>query len=295
MCFLAGGDRAGAMTEVQARMLMDATVGANPRLATLMWSRLGKKIQAVAMVVEAPGKTGALYASPADAPGVDAEALGRVVAAAASAAIAGGLSMVQALLPPDRVADADALKRGGFIELAELIYMRKSLAADPSPVEGRFEWMHHGQYDDAQLARVIEATYRQSLDCPALEGLRRLDDVIVGHRACGRFSPETWWIARVEGSPAGCILVNELPGAPGADVVYMGVVPEFRGRGVGRSMLRHSATQCRKRGCSWLSLAVDSRNEPALRLYLGEGFAQTDRRMALAALGPRARAKPQES
>ena len=42
------------------------------------------------------------------------------------------------------------------------------------------------------IAALIEATYRDSLDCPALAGLRHIEDVMAGHKAAGLFSPHRW-------------------------------------------------------------------------------------------------------
>jgi GNAT superfamily N-acetyltransferase len=128
---------------------------------------------------------------------------------------------------------------------------------------------------------VIAGTYEESLDCPVLCGLRELSDVLASHRASGVFSPETWWIAYISGRAAGCVLVNGSgTGAEDMDLVYMGVVRDFRGRGLGRAMVRRAAGWARRHRRAALTVAVDALNVYAKAIYDRQGFRQTVRRLA---------------
>jgi len=51
----------------------------------------------------------------------------------------------------------------------------------------------------------------------------------------------------------------------------IGVLDEWRGRGVGRALMRAQARQARRRGLHMLSLGVERAN-PAVSLYLSEGW-----------------------
>jgi GNAT superfamily N-acetyltransferase len=137
---------------------------------------------------------------------------------------------------------------------------------------------------EATLAEIIKASYRQSMDCPALEGVRQIGDVIAGHKASGVYRPESWWIASWSGAPAGCLLLNDNPISGAADVVYLGVTPEFRGRGLGRAMLQHAANDIRRRGYGNMTLAVDAANPYALAIYQSVGFKPLFSRDAYALL-----------
>lgn len=77
---------------------------------------------------------------------------------------------------------------------------------------------------------------------PELEGTRSLDDVLAGHRAAGRYKPEHWRLGRIPGSPkaAAVLLLAEAPGRDAWEVVYLGLTPEARGRGLGHSVLQHA-------------------------------------------------------
>jgi len=58
------------------------------------------------------------------------------------------------------------------------------------------------------------------------------------------------------------------------------VPPEFRRRGIAAAMLYRAARQARQRHCRAISLAVDSRNHAAIRVYERCGFSEVRRRMA---------------
>jgi len=68
-------------------------------------------------------------------------------------------------------------------------------------------------------------------------------------------------------------------GFTGADVpeLAIGIVREWRGKGVGRTVLRDLLDRARAAGHTRISLAVDTDN-PARRLYTGEGFVITETR-----------------
>jgi GNAT superfamily N-acetyltransferase len=55
------------------------------------------------------------------------------------------------------------------------------------------------------------------------------------------------------------------------------VVPERRGEGIGRTLLRHALAAARRRGCVTVELEVVRGHERAARLYLREGFRKLPR------------------
>jgi mycothiol synthase len=59
---------------------------------------------------------------------------------------------------------------------------------------------------------------------------------------------------------------------PIGDVRLVGVMPEWRGRGLGRELLRWAVAELRSRGAGRISLSVEAENELALELYRRTGF-----------------------
>lgn len=292
--FLAGGAGQDAAQAAQARMLEQFAKTYMAR-ATLYQARTGPgaaqggRVLAALMLVHSAGKTGFLVHSPAAAPGVDLDALVALIAHVSRLAMEGGLSMVQELLTPGPSPDITALTLAGYELLAELIYMRLNIgeARTPKPVTGASR-LNYGQYTEQELGEVILRTYEESRDCPRLRGVRRIEDIIAGHKASGVFCPEEWAIYYWSGRVAGCILINDSASDQEAELVYFGVVPECRGMGISRVMLRDAVAQLVAGGKRRLSLAVDAQNDFACRLYESEGFKPTHRVLAYATFaGPR--------
>ena len=56
------------------------------------------------------------------------------------------------------------------------------------------------------------------------------------------------------------------------DVSLIAVLPAWRGRGLGRELLRWGVTELRHRGAGTVELSVEARNERATNLYRSQGF-----------------------
>ena len=136
------------------------------------------------------------------------------------------------------------------------------------------------------FSHLLVASYKNSLDCPELTGLRTPDDVIASHQAAGEFNPLLWQIARISGQDAGCILLSRMLHAPMAELVYVGVRREWRRRGIGKLLLRRALEQTVRIGATEITTVVDARNEPARQLYARFGFSETARRDAYILVWP---------
>jgi ribosomal protein S18 acetylase RimI-like enzyme len=182
------------------------------------------------------------------------------------------------------------LARGGMPRVTELLYLERE-TAPPLPFGGiapDFEWWPFEPAIMAEFREVLQATYIGSLDMPELEGARGLDDILAGHQAAGLFTPEHWRLGRVPGEPeaAAVLLLTTASGRDAWEVVYLGLTPAARGRGLGRAVIRHALELARAACTPVLELAVDLRNTPAVRLYRATGFIPRDRRAVhLAVLG----------
>lgn len=266
--------------------LSDATVVLDDR----------RRVCWAAVAVRSPGRTSLLVLGPLPGgPAGNSPPGGPAVAAALGGLVeqemAHGCGLVQALLPPEQTAEARLLGECGFDRLAELIYLQAPLpgslldAASPrdawpaQPGDGAHPY---APADEPTFARVIAASYVHTRDCPALEGVRPMDDVMAGHRASGIFRPDLWFLFTRDDEPIGAVLLNEVQDRRGGSVelVYMGLVESARGQGLGRRMFHYAMRAARQAGYRRILTAVDAQNTPALRLYLGMGFSETMRRLA---------------
>jgi len=67
---------------------------------------------------------------------------------------------------------------------------------------------------------------------------------------------------------------EELTGVSQGWIMDLGVVPEWRRKGVGLVLLKAAEQHCAEHGIPYLGLAVSSHNVKALRLYEQFGFAE---------------------
>jgi mycothiol synthase len=212
-----------------------------------------------------------------------------------------GFRLAQAVLDESAgLRAASDLVKGGMPRVTNLLYLEREttvpLCISPEQSSARdwsgtpcacphFEWRPFEPALEAEFRNVLQATYAGSLDMPELEGARALDDIMESHRAAGRFDPDRWRLGYLSGEPeAACVLLMaEIPGRDVWEVVYLGLTPAARGRGLGRSVVKH-ALELAAAHVSRLELAVDCRNTPAARLYQSTGFLIRDRRAVYLAI-----------
>jgi len=280
---------AGLATEHVGGDPADAQPYARFRSATVVGASSGVRLLSSAMLSECPGRLGVVYVPPEAPDDERFKAMVLLLKALPPMAWARDLCMLQTLLTPDAHRLAEAFSAAGFRFLAELLYLQRR-PEDPCPAARReaAECLEFVTYTPARkplFLKVLEMTYQDSLDCPALAGARRTEDVLESHRAAGVFEPDLWMVAVDQQQPVGVMLLSGAPDGQSHEVVYMGVVPAARGRGVANALLREAARLCR-RGSSALTLAVDNGNVPALRLYRRWCFQEFARRRAWFCLSP---------
>ncbi len=188
------------------------------------------------------------------------------------------VQVVQALLGSAE-REEEILRAGGLEHVGELIYMLCMGAQFPQslPHDSHAQRLSFDAYTPerhARLARVVERTYQGSLDCPAADGLRSIDDVLATYRGSGPFDPNHWLIAREGEHDVGCLIIADDPAHDQSELMYIGVIPEARGRKLGTSLVRHAQWLAREAGRARLVLAVDAANHPAIAIYSAAGFIQ---------------------
>jgi mycothiol synthase len=214
-----------------------------------------------------------------------------------------GFRLAQAVL--DEAASPRAgrdLARGGMPRVTQLLYLERGTATPMGPSrrgvktlargldrssDSPFQWCSLSAVAESAFRTALQGTYVGSLDMPELDCVRVLDDIIASHKAAGRFVADRWrlgWIPAEPGVKA-VVLLAEVPQRESWEVVYLGLTPMARGRGLGRFVVAH-ALELAQAHVPRLELAVDCRNEPAIRLYESTGFVVRERRAVhLAVLG----------
>jgi len=189
------------------------------------------------------------------------------------------VTMVQSLLLTDAGIDAARFRRAGFDHPCDLLYLassRPQFPTAPSGADLQFAPIVPSALDE--LAGLIEKTYQQTLDCPALNGHQDCRQVVAGYRATCRDDLRNWFTVRHNDEAAGCLLLADHARSQSWELIYMGLVPVARGRGWGIELVRQAQWLVRQQGGERLLLAVDAANSPALRIYAAAGFMTCDRR-----------------
>jgi ribosomal protein S18 acetylase RimI-like enzyme len=184
----------------------------------------------------------------------------------------------QTIIPPEQVALGGVIESTGFTRLTELMYLERDARfpwLDAPPAET--EWVEYSEQTHARFCECITRTYEGTQDCPELVGLRTIEDTIASHKAAGPFNPALWNLLLTKSEPAGVLLCANH--ARTFEIVYTGLIPERRGLGLGQMLMRRAVAQARWHGIRNLTVAVDERNRPAIRLYEKNHFEPIARRV----------------
>jgi ribosomal protein S18 acetylase RimI-like enzyme len=251
----------------------------------LFWGVRGASGQFAAslLAVISPGRTAMLFANRCRGP-ADRANVTSLIRHAMERLASERVELAQTLIEPGREDDVKAYRDAGLIHLARLSYMERRLPASlpaAMAVPGNVQLVNYDGSLEGELSQALERSYEQTLDCPGLCGLRDTSDILIGHRATGRFEPGLWTMLRLDGRMSGMLLLNPSPLSKTIELVYLGLVPEARGRGLGRMLLRHGLSLLAGRDERSVQLAVDDANSPAIRLYRREGFHRVLRRIAM--------------
>lgn len=195
--------------------------------------------------------------------------------------------MTQLVIDPDEIPHAHRWQAHGFAHLVDLLYLMQKVDPQSSSVPATVEIENVSPIDQPQRwVQLLEATYEQTMDCPELNGKRQTLDTLEGYRETATFVPEGWWIGQVDQQDCGCLIVADHPESDVLELVYIGIHPDFRGRGLGQQFLQKLLFFSANHQRAHVLAAVDKRNLPALKLYRRLGFSLITERSVWARFHP---------
>lgn len=232
--------------------------------------------------VVSPGKVAMILASSCTPETALCDAVTQALELLEQKARHAGLAILQSLIPRDCADRALVLSKAGYAFLADMRYLvlevpRSIPTASQHPdivVED------YCSVDEVVFRNTLGRTYEGSLDCPDLNGLRTIEEIVLSHRHTGIHDPRLWLIAKVGDDPVGVVLLTHVPLQSAMEIVYVGVVPEARGCSYGSCLVRLAIENAVRTNSEHLMLAVDHRNHYARKIYSSFGFEETDRRRA---------------
>jgi ribosomal protein S18 acetylase RimI-like enzyme len=126
--------------------------------------------------------------------------------------------------------------------------------------------------DDEATQRVVHELLEEAFQGHWRHTRRAWEPLIAFVRNRG-FDPSQWWLATVDGRPAGALVGNDTLVDIGAGYVGMlGVLEAHRGQGLGRALLLTAFAEAARRGRTQARLTVDTENgtgAPALYASVG--------------------------
>jgi ribosomal protein S18 acetylase RimI-like enzyme len=247
--------------------------------AGLFVARSGGRICGAMLAQRFAGRQGAVWPPAADVtdrPAVE----DRLMATAVGWVWAGGAKVVQALLEPGDPG-GPALERFGFHHTTALAFLNRDISEqDNFPVDSLGLSLTVEPYsagNAATFSDTLVASYDGTLDCPELNDTRTGDEIIAGYRDASPSGNREWSLVSRRGK-AVAVLMLSAPDRGAWALTYLGITPAARGVGLGRAITRLAIRRAAVACAPGLTLNVDVRNDPALRLYLGEHFSEYARR-----------------
>ncbi|HLO39915.1 MAG TPA: GNAT family N-acetyltransferase [Phycisphaerales bacterium] len=298
-----------AVPEAEREMAARRLLAAGPRHGVDFhncWAVFGPGgvVQQVCLAVPGSGRTGMIFLSE---PPVGGDAGGSVagirdrrlcIEAAAhdlrelkDASGARKIKVLQALPEPREAWSLEACRGAGFIDVGTLTYMRVATGPAKKYPPGPPAWPAGISVvsvaalpeasRDTILVEALESTYVQTLDCPELCGLRETRDILDSHRSTGIYDPGAWWVVFEDGVPRGTMLLSRIPEQGAVELVYLGLAPSIRGKGIARKLMETAMRTAAGSRAGELTCAVDQRNAPAVHLYESCGLRAFSQRVAL--------------
>lgn len=189
-----------------------------------------------------------------------------------------GIEQIQAVVSGEDKATLAALEKAGFSQLTSVLHLWVELPdVTPHPIKqnqaySTCEWMPAHELGEAGLASLIAETFRYTLDCPALNGIRSESEVLAGFLDGSKLKQLNHWrILQLDGKTAGCLFLTP-HSANSVELVYLGLIPDVRGQGLGALLVEKALELTRSIESTVVIAAVDVNNWPALQIYESYGF-----------------------
>ncbi|NLJ42421.1 MAG: GNAT family N-acetyltransferase [Bacteroidales bacterium] len=131
-----------------------------------------------------------------------------------------------------------------------------------------------GRNDNKELADLIRSVFREfGIDRP---GTVYFDPTTDALYELFRIPGSVYWVAEANGSLAGGCGIYPTPGLPDgcAELVKFYLLPQWRGKGIGRTLMEKCFDSAREEGYRQLYLESLPELHKAVSMYLKSGFRQ---------------------
>jgi hypothetical protein len=153
-------------------------------------------------------------------------------------------------------------------------------AADPILDSAVEDWRFRPYVPSERTAMhsVFSRTLINSLDFPQLRNTAPASDVFARFSEAGTTGSRWWYLVEHRGALAGCLLITDHPDWDRCELLYMGLAPEYRGKGGGHALAKYALWTALQLGRRVVIAGVDAENDPAIAVYAAAGFDPSVRR-----------------
>lgn len=233
---------------------------------------VGGRIRGAALVQIMPGALGVSWPPR----GETIEIENAVVLAANDWLRSRGVKVCQAFAWSAELPAMAPLVRNGFRPITQLVFMRSDLSPAVGFLQTPLTFETAVPPFTPEFRQTLLATHEHTLDCPELNQARLAEELLAG--LTDELPRTRWHLAKLDNVPIGSVIHSVGIDPTIGELSYLGVVPGARGRGLGGELLKFVLSESIRDNVRAVTLSVDSRNEPALRIYRRFGFMETDRR-----------------
>nr|WP_298964741.1 GNAT family N-acetyltransferase [uncultured Halomonas sp.] len=139
-----------------------------------------------------------------------------------------------------------------------------------------------GAFSQAEQINLLAAVGHDSLDSVPLRDVLSVNELLAGFQQQDSQAPQHWYAVHYQDALVGVLLLAPRPLLNRWELMLMGLIPEWRGMGLGRALLNSALALAQQSGTQEVVLAVDEVNVPAKRLYQQAGFKQYAQQRLLA-------------
>ena len=184
---------------------------------------------------------------------------------------------IRAYVDKDDLATAERFESIGFelhTDIRHLVCVDCDNRREPPP--GKLSFRKAGLDDLSVFQGILRQTYVDSDDCPQL--MPQFDETDVSVRwqhsmGVGRIGD--WLFAELGEDDAGCLVLDLGSEQGQTELVYMGLLPRHRGKGLGGELVRWGQwVAAQKKGENRLTVSVDVSNKRALACYVRNDFVR---------------------
>ncbi|WP_244264741.1 GNAT family N-acetyltransferase [Vreelandella boliviensis] len=138
------------------------------------------------------------------------------------------------------------------------------------------------EFSQAEQLALLTAVGQGSLDSRPLRDILSVKELLAGFYQQDPQAPQHWYAIGYQNTVVGVLLLAPRPTLGRWELMLMGLTPDWRGKGLGRSLLNKALELAQQAGAQEMVLGVDDVNLPAKRLYQQAGFVRYAQQRLLA-------------